>query len=499
MAFEIAAEIKSALADIVGAKAVSDKPALLQEHSQAMAPVPEGKAIAIVRPKTPGEVQAVVNLANRTGINLVPVSSSPPRFRGDSVPLGEGVIVDLSGIDSIMRMDSLNKVAIIEPGVSFSEFKQEAEKQGLRVFMPLLPRAGKSALASYLEREPITVPKYHWDMSDPMLCTEIVLGTGDIFRTGSAAGPGSLQEQWKMGSAQKNPEGPAQTALSRVVQGAQGTMGIVTWASIKLGMLPRLHKPYFVQEGSLEKLIDFSYRVLRLKFADEFVILNDFALASILCEEPTEIESFAAMQAPFTIFYCVAGYENFPEKRVSYQFNGIADIAQYHGVKIMPEIPGISSRKAMNVLNNPAKEPYWKLRYKGGFREIFFLTTMDRTAHFKDIITGFAKKYGYPPQEIGIYIQPVQQGRTCHMEFNLFFDPSDQKEVKMIESIFSESIPVIADAGAFFSRPYGPVAKVVYDRCPDTVKALKMVKEILDPQGVLNRGKLCFGDGEVGA
>ncbi len=69
------------------------------------------------------------------------------------------------------------------------------------------------------------IPKYHWDTTDPMLCTEIVFGTGDIFRTGSAAGPGSLKEQWAHGGAQKNPMGPAQTDFARIVQGSQGPWG----------------------------------------------------------------------------------------------------------------------------------------------------------------------------------------------------------------------------------------------------------------------------------
>jgi len=193
--------VKKRLSDIVGSQAVSDKPDVLQSFAGGSGSVPRGEPIATVRPRNRNEVQAIVRLANELGINLVAASSGPPRFRGGTVPCEAGVIVDLSAMDKIVRIDRLNMVAIIEPGVTFAWFKAEAEKQQLRVFMPLLPRSTKSALASYLEREPITVPKYHWDMSDPMLTAEIVFGEGDLFRTGSAAGPGSLEDQWKMGLA----------------------------------------------------------------------------------------------------------------------------------------------------------------------------------------------------------------------------------------------------------------------------------------------------------
>jgi FAD/FMN-containing dehydrogenase len=51
-------------------------------------------------------------------------------------------------------------------------------------------------------------------------------------------------------------------------------------------------------------------------------------------------------------------------------------------------------------------------------------------------------------------------------------------------------------AGAFYSRPYGLWADLAYRNDPQTVKALEMVKNMLDPSRVMNPGKLCFR-GEV--
>ncbi|MDY6797050.1 MAG: FAD-binding oxidoreductase [Actinomycetota bacterium] len=492
MSTKTVSELKKSLAGVVGKEALSDDAKLLGEYARSLGPGPEGKPLAVVRPADTAQVQALVNLAQGIGLNLVPASSGAPRLRGGTVPAGEGVVVDLSGMDKIVRMDRRNKVVIIEPGVTFGVLKNEAERAGLKVLMPLLPRAGKSVLASYLEREPIIIPKYHWDMTDPMLCTEIVFGTGDLFRTGSAAGPGSLEEQWRAGAAQKNPMGPAQTDFVRIVQGAQGTMGIVTWSSIKLEILPRVHRCYFIQERSLQKLVDFSYRIMRPKLADEFLILNSLSLSCILGEEAGQISALAARQSPFTLIYGVAGYEYLPEKRVAYQEEDIANIAQSSGVDIGREVPGANGRKMKEILANPSPEPYWKQRYRGGFRDVFFLTTLDRTPFLLELMQGIVARHDHPAQELGLYIQPIQQGRSCHMEFHLFFDPSDEGEAKRVEAIFSEAGPELAKAGAFFSRPYGPWAEMAYERCPDSVEAMRMVKGIVDPKGVLNRGKLCF-------
>ena len=48
-------------------------------------------------------------------------------------------------------------------------------------------------------------------------------------------------------------------------------------------------------------------------------------------------------------------------------------------------------------------------------------------------------------------------------------------------------------AGAYFSRPYGSWAQPVYNRDAAARDALRKVKAIFDPAGVMNPGKLCFG------
>jgi len=486
-------EIKDKLSAIVGEENLSTDPERLSSYREA-GTTGGGEPLLLVRPASTDQVRKLVKLARTEKANLIFTSSAPPRFRGDSVPSGEGIIVEMSGMDRIVRMDRRNKVALIEPGVTFSRLIAEADQVGLKVLSPLLPRQGKSVLASCLEREPITIPKYHWDMTDPLLCTELVFGTGDLFRTGSAAGPGSLEQQWAAGGAQKNPMGPAQTDFVRIVQGSQGTMAAVTWCSVKLEIKPSTHRIYFVPNDKLSRLIDFTYRALRPKLGDEFFILNSYALATIISDDPEKITSLAERQAPYAIVYGVSGYEYLPQDRVAYQEHDLAGIAQATGVEAVREVPGCSWKKMESIIAAPSPEPYYKLRPKGAFLDIFFLTTLDKTPDFISVMEAEAEKFGYPASRIGIYIQPIQQGRTVHLEFTLHYDAADAGKAR---ELFDSASAALSGAGAFFSRPYGPWSDLAYARCPDTVDALKKVKNMLDPDGVLNRGKLCF-KGEVG-
>jgi FAD/FMN-containing dehydrogenase len=84
------------------------------------------------------------------------------------------------------------------------------------------------------------------------------------------------------------------------------------------------------------------------------------------------------------------------------------------------------------------------------------------------------------------------QGRGCHCEFNLFYDDSNPSEKAEVKRLFLNASETLMRNGAFFSRPYGPWAEMVYSDNAAEVEALKKLKSIFDPHNILNPGKLCF-------
>ena len=93
---------------------------------------------------------------------------------------------------------------------------------------------------------------------------------------------------------------------------------------------------------------------------------------------------------------------------------------------------------------------------------------------------------------MGIYLQPIVQGSSCHCEFNLFYDPTDKVETSIVRGLATSAIQPLMNAGAFFSRPFGEAAREIMNRDAASVEALKKFKAIVDPAGILNPGKLCF-------
>ena len=348
------------LVKIVGPGNVSSDQETLEEYSKDMSFVNKVKPACVVRPGSAGDIEKIVNLAKETLAPLVPVSSGPPHFRGDTVPgIGGAIIVDLSGMKKIIRIDRINRVAMFEPGVTFDELIPAVAKEGLRLNMPLTPRNSKSVVASMLEREPVILPKYHWDIADPLNCVEIIFGTGDMFRTGAAAGPGNIEEQWAAGGAQKEGAGPSSSSWYRLIQGSQGTMGIVTWASMRCEILPRLEEPFLVGSSKLDRILELVHWLIRLRLVNECLVLNNVNLAAIMAKKwPNDYRDIRDSLPTWVLFFNIAGYDYLPEERVSGQIEDMMDIAQRVGVEPVQAIGGVSASELLSTVQRPSGEKY---------------------------------------------------------------------------------------------------------------------------------------------
>jgi FAD/FMN-containing dehydrogenase len=484
---------KTQLTDIVGETAVIDNPrleeALSLDHNRSRFL----KSHLMVQPGNVDEVQKIVLWANQTLTPLVPLSSGPPHFRGDSIPTApEAVMVDLSRMKRIPKINRRNRLVLIEPGVTFDQLLPALHKEGLRIAMPLLPRANKSVLASLLEREPVMSPKYQWNLLEPLRSLEIVWGNGDKFYSGSGVLRGEKDEDWEQGLVPVWGPGPAQLDFYKFVSAAQGSMGIVTWASVKCEVFPELRKLFFVPAEKLEDLVAFTYQLLKFRFGDELFVANNACLAYMLAGTADEVQSLRETLPSWAVIVGIGGGHILAEERVRAREADIRDIARQSGLKMVADIPGCRGDAMLELLLKPSGEPYWKLRYKGEAQELFFLTTLDRAPSFVATIGDTAGMQQYPAEDIGVYLQPVHQGVGCHCEFVLPFSRSNQAEVKRIQELFRDASYRLFRQGAYFSRPYGMWADMVFNADGGTMNAIRKIKAIFDPHNVMNPGKLCF-------
>jgi hypothetical protein len=454
---------QAALVNALGRERVVRDAEVLEEHAGDMSFCPRVRPSSVVRVSHAEQVRALIRFANETKTPLVPVSSGAPHFRGDTVPgAGGAVVVDLSGMKKIQFVDRERRVAMCEPGVRFGELIEAARKVGLRLNMPLLPRATKSVVGSVLEREPVQMPGYQWDVSDPLACAGLYFGNGEEFRTGQAAGPGTIEEQWKVGGVQKAPYGPGTASWHRLIQARRARWDRhVALAALRAAA---------GAGGALCAGRSGARAAARARLLADPAALGERVLHRQCAEPGADVcpggrGGAGARGLPaWTLFYTVAGYEYFPEQRVAAHLSEIDEVAQRLSLSPQRAVGALSAQGLLRAAQAPCAGTYWKLRERGACEDVGYLTVRERLGEQIGALGALAGRAGYAAGDVGVYIQPAVQGTSYHCEFNLFYDPTDGRERAQVRALASAAVPALMGRGAFFSRPYGESAGAIVNR-----------------------------------
>lgn len=484
--------MKQKLVEIVGAKNVLDSQEILESYSKDQSFAVPMMPLLVVKPENAVQVQELVKWANETKTPLVPVSSGAPHFKGDTVPsVPESVIVDLSGMNKIISINRQQRMAVIEPGVTYGQLQEALAKEGMTLSTSLRPRANKSVLTSVLEVEPRLNCLHQFNYTEPIRCTEVTFGDGNQIFTGEAGnGAKDLEKQWEQGKWQVHSNGPQMTDMTRMVLQAQGSMGIVTWASVKCELLPTIKKMYLLPAKKSTDLEAFAYKVIWARFGDRLYMMNRAYLAALLGETAEKIAELKTELPNWVAAVGISGDIILPEMKVSGQEQDIADFAKLAGLHFLSAIPGATGEEVLSKSINPSVEKYWKQTYKGAFQDIFFITTLDKTSKFIDAMYDLAIEAGYPTEDIGIYIQPQHMGTSVHLEFNLPYNPDNVKEVKKVKGLYEKASREMSKLGGYYARPYDIWAGIQLNKDAQSYEILKRMKDIFDPNNIMNTGKL---------
>src|SRR5919107_1789121 len=175
---------------------------------------------AVVLPRTAREVSEVLKLANERGFPVT-ARGGGVGYTGGAVPVEGGVVVGTDRMNRVREISVENLYAVTEPGVTTYALQQAVEAEGL--FYPPDPASYKTSYiggniaenAGGIRSAKYGVTKHY------VLGLEVVLPTGEIIRTG--------------GLTSKNVVGFELTGL---VCGSEGMLGIITEAALKLLPLP---------------------------------------------------------------------------------------------------------------------------------------------------------------------------------------------------------------------------------------------------------------------
>jgi FAD/FMN-containing dehydrogenase len=454
--------------------------------------------LGLARPCKEEQVRALLHWANKYEIPLVPVSSSGgPRRRSDTALSGPAVVVDLSSMQRLIHADGRDAIAVIEPGLTFPAFDAALRPYGLRSFKPLLPRRNKSVLANYLEREPMIAPREHWDTTDPLASLSITFGSGESFRTGGASAPGTLEENLRRGNRQMMASGPMVTDYTRVLLGSQGTLGVVSWASIYCERIPAREEARFYGAEDYASLAEFARLLLLRPIAAHCFVLDRTQAAAALGHGGTAFERVRQGSGEFTacptwlLYVNITAPRALPDVCMAWQLADLESLAESAGARLLTDATGIGAAALAGRLQELPTEPY-KNGPRGAHREVFCLSQLDRVPRLLAAVEPLIQEARARTRDgivAGLYVQPTVQGVSCHVDFTLFHAPEFAQQACELERRLVERL---VEAGGFLSRPYETWGEVAYKRDSNIVPFLHKVKDMFDPKHLLNPGRLCF-------
>jgi FAD/FMN-containing dehydrogenase len=268
------------LADIVGAERVAHTPAAMAPHLTDWRGRYRGDALAVVHPGSTAEVAAVVALCAAEGVAMVPQGGNTGLCGGATpLPGMRSVVINLSRMNRIRAVDVANGTLTVEAGCTLAAVQSLADAHE-RLFPLSLAAEGSCEIGGNLSTNAggVHVLRYG-NARDLVLGVEVVLPDGRIWDG--------------LRGLRKDNTG---YDLKHLFIGAEGTLGIVTAAVLKLFARPQARATAWVAVPDPQAAVAL-LEVLRTRLGDRvtaFEIVGREALELVLRHMPSARAPFAS-------------------------------------------------------------------------------------------------------------------------------------------------------------------------------------------------------------
>jgi len=263
--------------------------------------------------------------------------------------------------------------------------------------------------------------------------------------------------------------------------------------NVKIFHKPLLQKLVFLPFENLEDAVKPFYAIQHREIGHEAFLLNGYDIAAILAENNDEITDLASKLPKYAIMVNLWGGQFFPEERLAYEEKAVNEIAEQFRCEVIEGFAAIQDAnvKLQEMLNGPWEDDvYWKDRAKGSCLEMVFHSGLDKVPAHWELFKKVAGDFGIDTRDLGLYIQPRQRARVCHVEFHIPCSAEDGSEIDNVKAFHRAAFEALLNAGAFMYRPYYDWAEAIYARSGYTFETIKKLKNIVDPGRTLNPGKI---------
>lgn len=417
----------------------------------------------VVRAVSTEEVSAVMKYAYESNIPVTPRGSGTGLV-GGAVPINKGIVMDLSLMNHFLELDEENLTVTVEPGVLLMELSKFVEEHDL--FYPPDPGEKTATIGGNINTNAGGMRAVKYGVTrDYVRGLEIVLPNGNIINFG--------------GKVVKNSSG---YAMKDLIVGSEGTLGIITKATLKLLPLPRKAISLLIPFPSLEQAIRTVPLIIKSKTIPT-------AIEFMQRQTIMDAEEFLGKKFPDnqSDSYLLLKFDGNSTEEIEASYDKVAKICLEQG--------------ALDILISDTEErndSIWKAR--GAFLEAIKASTtyMDEV----DVVVPRNKvseivEFSHKLQDqVGVRIKSFGHAGDGNLHaYILKDDLSEEEWEKRLALAMEEMYKKANELRGQVSGEHGigyakkPYLKESLD--PEIMGIMRGIKLAFDPKNILNPGKVC--------
>lgn len=458
-------EIRQEIGDVDG-DLISTDPEDLHAHgySEWSTTNPDGLPVAVAYPRSTAQVSTLARICYKYRIPIIPYSGGSSLEGNFSAPYG-GISIDFAYMDQIIQFNKEDMDVVVQPSMGWQDLNEQLAKMDSGLFFPIDP--GPSAKIGGMvgtNCSGTNAVKYG-TMKDWVINLTVVLADGTVIKT---------RRRPRKSSAGYN--------LNGIFVGSEGTLGIVTEATLKLAVIPEDFSVAVVTFPTIRDAASAAAEVMRKGIP--------VAAMEIMDEVQMKVVNLGGATAPRvwkeapTLFFKFSGTKSGVQENIGL-------VQRITKANKGGNFEFAKDEREQKLLWSARKESLWSmlsLRKEG--EEVWSTDVAVPFSRLADIIEVSKKEM----DELGLFASILGHIGDGNFHESIIYNRQKKDEREKVEicvkNMVKRALDMEGTCTGEHSIGWGKKESLLLEVGPETLAVMRQIKKALDPLWIMNPGKI---------